>query len=488
MFDTIITQDEPDKESFEAQAIELRRALLKAQQALARSEASVIIFVGGLEGSGRGSMVHRLNEWMDPRQIETHSFWEHSDEEESHPAYWRFWRRLPPRGTMAINLGAWYNAPGYGLIEDRIKSKQLQALCEEINQFERMLQMDGVQLVKLWLHVGEEFQRLQLAEEAPRKLQNPRVPQRLDHDKISHRKQLKAARKVLELTDSKYSPWQLIDGEKPRQRDLRAGRLVLQALTSGAAGQTPPPPPGEYRPAKDSALARVDLSLELSREDYKDELKTWQARLQDCAWDAHRERIPTVAVFEGWDAAGKGSAIRRVTAAVDPRLYNVVQFAAPTDEERARHYLWRFWRRLERDGRCTIFDRSWYGRVLVERVEGFAADSEWQRAYDEINEFERQLTAHGTVLLKFWLHISPEEQLARFEERQNLLHKRHKITDEDWRNREKWSQYEAAVDDMIEHTGTDYAPWTVIPGNNKRHARVAILKAFCEALQQRGSN
>jgi polyphosphate kinase 2 (PPK2 family) len=232
-------------------------------------------------------------------------------------------------------------------------------------------------------------------------------------------------------------------------------------------------------------LAKVDLSARLGKSRYHEQLSRYQAKLQDAAWDAHAAGVATVAVFEGWDAAGKGSAIRRVTGGIDPRLYQVLQTAAPTDEESAHHYLWRFWRKLERDGRSTLFDRSWYGRVLVERVEGFASPAEWQRAFDEINEFERQLVAHGSVLLKFWLHISPEEQLRRFEEREARAHKRYKITAEDWRNREKWPAYEIAVEDMLARTDTDHAPWTVIEANDKRHARIQILKTFCKTLRKR---
>jgi polyphosphate kinase 2 (PPK2 family) len=228
----------------------------------------------------------------------------------------------------------------------------------------------------------------------------------------------------------------------------------------------------------------VDLSLALEKDEYKQKLAKYQDKLQDLAWQAYRQDRSVVAVFEGWDAAGKGSAIRRVTAAMDPRLYRLVQFAAPTDEEKAHHYLWRFWRQLQRDGRTTFFDRSWYGRVLVERVENFAREDEWYRAYSEINQFERQLVKHGCIVLKFWIHISKDEQERRFKARETEPHKQHKITEEDWRNREKWHEYELAVDQMVSHTSTSYAPWTLVAGNNKPYARVQILKTFCKAMKK----
>jgi polyphosphate kinase 2 (PPK2 family) len=232
-----------------------------------------------------------------------------------------------------------------------------------------------------------------------------------------------------------------------------------------------------------SVLDTVDLSLNLTRKEYAAELDSYQAKLQDLSWQAYRAKRSVVGVFEGWDAAGKGSAIRRVTGAMDPRLYRLLQFAAPTDEERAHHYLWRFWRQLQRDGRATLYDRSWYGRVLVERVEKLATTGQWQRAYHEINQFEEQLVKHGCIVVKFWLHISPDEQLARFKAREEVPHKNYKITEDDWRNRERWHDYEKAVDDMVCHTSTRHAPWTLVSGNHKHYARIQILRTLCEAME-----
>jgi polyphosphate kinase 2 (PPK2 family) len=230
-------------------------------------------------------------------------------------------------------------------------------------------------------------------------------------------------------------------------------------------------------------LDRVDLSARIEPDGYAKRLDAHQRELNRLAWLAWKSRRHTVAVFEGWDAAGKGGAIRRVCAAIDARTYRVISVGAPSDEERGHHYLWRFWRHLPRAGQATIYDRSWYGRVLVERVEGFASRDEWSRAYQEINDFEEQLTAHGVILLKFWVHISPEEQLRRFKEREVTPWKQHKITDEDWRNREKWPDYEAAVNEMVARTSTAAAPWTIVSGEDKRHGRVQVLHTFCERLR-----
>ena len=272
--------------------------------------------------------------------------------------------------------------------------------------------------------------------------------------------------------------------DHPYQRDLEAGNYLLQSMEAALANEANGTGISGAGVADSPAiLAGVDMNHSLDKEDYREKLDKYQSKLQDLVWKAHRESRSMIAVFEGWDAAGKGSAIRRVTQAMDPQLFRLVQYAAPSDEELARHYLWRFWRHLGRDGRCTLFDRSWYGRVLVERVEGFAREDEWRRAYEEIRRFEWQLHHHGSVVLKFWLHITPEEQLRRFKEREQVPRKQHKITEEDWRNRDKWPDYEQAVNEMIYRTDTDYAPWHVIPGNDKRYARIDILKALCKALE-----
>jgi polyphosphate kinase 2 (PPK2 family) len=214
-------------------------------------------------------------------------------------------------------------------------------------------------------------------------------------------------------------------------------------------------------------------------------LEHYQGRLNLLSRAAYREKISTVVVLEGWDAAGKGGLIRRVTPAIDARHYRVIPIAAPTEEERRYHYLWRFWRQLPRAGQVTLFDRSWYGRVLVERVEGFASEEEWRRAYAEIDDFEEQLVSHGMVVVKFWIHIDQEEQLARFKLRAETGYKQYKITDEDFRNREQWDAYEVAVNDMVERTSTDFAPWHLIEGNDKRHARIQALRILCQRLEER---
>lgn len=473
---------------YKSRARPLRRQLLQAQFDLATRDHAVIILVAGLPGAGKGVLVHRLNEWLDPRWIETSAIWRHSDEEEQRPFFWRFWRALPPRGRIGILLGSWYTRPLHRASEEQLSAGQMAAHCQEINAFEQMLHDDGTLIIKLWLQVGREAQRMQLNEEAPRLQQNPRVGAFAEHWWQLYPRAQAAAEQLMAATDRPGNRWHLVSAEDKRYREITAGEIILQALHRHA--QTPTrrqreeaaPATADVAQCRPSALDQVRLERRLDKPSYKQQLYHYQRQLQDLSWLAHRQGRSLVAVFEGWDAAGKGSAIRRVTAAVDPRLYKVVQFAAPTDEERAHHYLWRFWRKLERDGRATLFDRSWYGRVLVERVEELTPVTAWQSAYREINQFESQLLDHGNILVKFWLHISPEEQLRRFEARQREPHKQYKITADDWRNRARWQDYADAVEEMVARTSTRAAPWTLVAGNDKRYARVQILRALCDAL------
>jgi polyphosphate:AMP phosphotransferase len=489
MFETLEVGRRLKRSEYNELQLPLRQKLLEAQFDLAERDYPVIIVVAGLDGAGKGALVHRLNEWMDPRGIETNTYWEHSDEEESRPYFWRFWRSLPQRGQIGIFLGSWYTRPAQAAVDDEMTREEFAVACQQIESFERMLNDDGALVIKLWLHVSEEVQRAQLEGKAPRSQQNPRVS---DHPYELHgnySKTLEASEKLILGTDSSHSRWHLIEAHDRYYRDITAGEIIAEAMQAHQPRNQPAPVgPSDaddiaVTGLQPTVLDSVDLTKSLHKDRYRKKLASYQDKLQDLAWEAYRQRRSVVAVFEGWDAAGKGSAIRRVTGAIDPRLYKLVQVGAPTDEENAHHYLWRFWRHLQRDGRATFFDRSWYGRVLVERVEQFASPAEWQRAYSEINQFERQLVAHGSIVLKFWIHISKEEQMARFETRQQEPHKRHKITEDDWRNREKWHDYELAVDQMVSHTSTQHAPWTLVAGNDKPWARIYILKTFCKTMR-----
>jgi len=492
MFETAELGHKVSKEEYAAEVPKLREELLNAHFALKEAKLPVIIIVSGAEAAGKGEVVHRLNEWLDPRGVDTIAFGPQSDEERERPAYWRFWRALPARGRVGIFFGSWYTEPILQRTYREIKNTQLDSALDQIAFFEKMLVDDGALIIKLWYHLSKKAQRKRLEEME----ENPKTRWRVTPTDWKHYKLynrfITATERVIRRTDAGYAPWHLIEATDRRYRELTTGRIILQALKERlAAPATPKPAPAKPLPAapaedddRVTILDRVDLSQRLTVAQYDQQLAKFQGRLGQLAWAANQKGVSAVVVFEGWDAAGKGSAIRRVTQAMDPRLYRTVPIAAPTDEERAHHHLWRFWRHLPRAGMTTIYDRSWYGRVLVERVEGFARPDEWMRAYLEINHFEEQLADSGIVLAKFWIHLSRDEQLRRFKQRQDIPFKQYKITAEDWRNREKWAAYAAAVNDMVARTSTQHAPWTLVAGNDKRFARVQILKTFCQRLEE----
>lgn len=480
------------KKEYDRTLPKLRARMVQAEFALKAARVPVLVIISGVDGAGKGDVVHRLNEWFDPRGLDTHAFWHETEEERSHPFYWHFWQALPARGRIGLLLGSWYTQPVIQRVNGNIKNEALDAAMLRINFFEEMLVDDGAVIVKLWFHLSAKM----LARRLKNLDNDPRTHWRVLPVDWAHQKHYKkfvdVSERALRQTDTEHAPWHLVEATDVRYRDLTAARIILEAMEKRLARADrnkptrprPTPKSGFPYVKQPTILDQVDLSQSLSCKSYEKKLSKYQARLNTLVWAAYQKRIANVIVFEGWDAAGKGSAIRRVTAAMDPRLFRVVPIAAPTDEEHAHHYLWRFWRHLPANGLVTIFDRSWYGRVLVERVEGFAHPEEWSRAYRELNMFEEHLDEHGTVLTKFWIHISKEEQLRRFRERESVDFKQHKITAEDWRNRENWEAHMMAVHDMVAHTSTEYAPWTLVAGNDKKFARIQILKTLCRQLER----
>lgn len=491
MFESAELNRKLSKREFERQLPELRARLVQAQFALKQAKVPVIIVVSGVDGAGKGEVVHRLNEWLDPRGVDIHTFWQESELGREHPFYWHFWQALPARGRIGLLFGSWYTEPVIQRVYGRIKESDLDVALQRIAWFEEMLAHDGALIIKLWFHLSKKALHARLSKLEKKPETHWRV---LPTDWAHHRlydKFVRVSERALRGTDSSHAPWRLVESTDDRYRDLTAARIILDViqarLTQSARLKVSPsrvtPKLTITAKGEKTILDKVNLGPSLGRKAYEHKLEKFQARLNRLASAASERRIASVIVFEGWDAAGKGSCIRRVTAAIDPRLFRVIPIAAPTDEERAHHYLWRFWKHLPRDGRVTIFDRSWYGRVLVERVESFARPDEWRRAYHEINDFEQQLAEHGIVLSKFWIHISKQEQLRRFKERETVPFKRHKITPDDWRNRHKWEAYKAAVNDMVAHTSTAFAPWTLVSGDDKKFARIQILKSLCARLE-----
>ena len=488
MFEAAELGRKVSREDFNKEEPELHTKLLSVQRALRETNIPVIIIVSGVEGAGKGEVVNRLNEWLDTRGIETTAFWDESDEELERPAYWRFWRKLPSRGSIGIMFGSWYTRPIINFVYEKIDASEYEQQLNRITKFEQMLTDDDALIVKFWFHMSEKDQRKRLEKENKDKKYSPLLK------KFSKRyKQFsQASEHAIRLTDQGISPWHLVEAVDRRYRDITVGRILLESIEKKLKQYEASKKKGHSKKvihklpksSEMSILDGVDINKTISTKEYNKKLKKYQREFYKLTWAARQKKRSTISVFEGWDAAGKGGGIRRMTAAMDARLYKTICVAAPTDEERAHHYLWRFWRHLPRAGYVTIYDRSWYGRLLVERVEKFAREDEWRRAYMEINDFEEQLHEHGIIINKYWLHISKDEQLRRFKEREKTPWKLHKITEEDWRNREKWDAYKLAINDMVVHTSTEYAPWTIIPSNDKRLARIEILKTACQRLEE----
>jgi polyphosphate:AMP phosphotransferase len=490
MFESAELGHKINKEVYDAEVPALREALLDAQFDLAeKAKFPVIILIGGVDGAGRGETVNLLNEWMDPRFIQTHGMGEPSDEEMERPMMWRFWRALPPKGKIGVFLGSWYTWPILNRVRGVTKPAELDQSLERAKRLEKMLTDEGALIIKFWLHLSKAKQQTRLKLLEANAKTRWRVTKRDWDNYKRYDKFLTIHESVIRHTSTAEAPWIVVEGEDARYRSLTVGKVILQAIRHrldelGTKKETPIRA-APFLPSIDKLhiLQALDLKQKLAKKKYQVELEKYQGKLALLTRDAKFKEITVLAVFEGNDAAGKGSSIRRITSAVDARQYQVVPIAAPTEEERAQPYLWRFWRHIPRKGRVTIFDRSWYGRVLVERVEKFCAEADWMRAYHEINDFEAQLVRHNVVVVKFWLTISKDEQLRRFEERKNTSFKRFKITDEDWRNREKWEDYEHAICDMVDRTSTQLAPWTLVEANDKYFARIKVLKTLCQRIE-----
>lgn len=488
MFESAELGHKVAKEVWEKEVPALREALLDAQYDLAAAKFPVVILVAGVDGSGKSETVNTLNEWMDPRHIQTHGLDEPSDEERERPHMWRYWRMLPPKGKIGIFDGSWYTWPILERAHGRIKTSDLDQDMARVARFEQMLIHEGALVLKFWMHLGKDTQkkRLKSLEKDP-KTRWRVTPRDWKHFEMCDTFR-QVAERALRSTSTADSPWIVVEATDPRYQKLTVGKLLLERLRARLDNPAPRPAAAPPKPAIDldgvNILKALDLTKRMDKKDYEEELLTLQGKLNLLTRHRNFGKHSVVMVFEGVDAAGKGGSIRRITQALDARTYRIQPVAAPTEEERAQPYLWRFWRNLPRRGRVMFFDRSWYGRVLVERVEGFCSEADWQRAYSEINDFEDQIVRSRSILLKFWLSISQEEQLRRFEERQATPFKRFKITEEDWRNREKWPAYESAICDMLDRTSTEIAPWTLVESENKYYGRIRILRTLVQRLEE----
>jgi len=476
---------------YEHELPKLQDRLLDAQFELREKRAhAAVMIVTGIPAAGRSEVVNELLGWLDPKHVTVYGFRAPSDAERDRPVLWRYWRIMPPKGRIAILHGGWYQellkeAARLGRSQ-RVLPPALRRMVERVRQLEKMLVLDGVSLVKVHLHVSPETQKKRLD-----KLQADRTTRwRVTREDLWMARHYdgveRAFEHCLQATDQPIAPWQVVDGTDGEHRALEVGRRLADALERRGAAPATKRARGKLAPVASQVRVRLPVrypDAPPSDDEYDDELEMLQGRLALLSRRKRFARHAVVAAFEGMDASGKGGAIRRIAAALDARQFRVVPISAPSPEEIARPYLWRFWFHLPPRGNYTIFDRCWYGRVLVERVRGLTPARDWQRAYAEINEFERQLTEHRVVVAKFWLSVSRQEQLERFAERDRNPLKRFKVDPEDWANRKHWNDYQRAAREMIGRTDTEHAPWTVVPADDKRQARLAVLRALADRVE-----
>lgn len=504
------------KDAFRELEPQLREDLLNAQFDLVdQRKKAVLVLLNGPDGAGKGQVLNRFYQWLDAHYLETISYDNPDRFHHHHPQAWRYWRDLPAKGRIGVMLGNWYHIILREMLEGDVSPAVLTHTLDRVNRMEAMLSAENVVIVKLWLHLNrdEATERLKRAN-GHRGVDDltirewPQVETGKDHDRL-----LMESVRVAEITSTAYAPWIVVPAGDSRYRDAAAGKALLDALLRASAPQVAAPAPSaastpsapcgpmqanetpagaagadsapstRFKLPVASLVGSLDLSKRLDEDEYKDRLEKAQLGIAERMASKAMRKRGLICVFEGNDAAGKGGAIMRLRQALDPRRVRVHPIAAPSDEELAHPYLWRFWRRIPAVGHSAVFDRSWYGRVLVERVEGYCTEEDWMRAYGEINDFERDLDANGFLVMKFWLAISQDEQYRRFKEREAVPFKRFKLTPDDWRNREKWPLYEAAANDMVDRTSTTFAPWTLVEAQDKLYSRVKILETIVGRLK-----
>lgn len=491
------------KETYKKEIAPLKEELSNLQHRIKEQKIPVIVLFEGWSAAGKGSFISDVIRNLDPRGYKVQTFAPPSESERRMPLLWRYWAKIPEQGQFAIFDRSWYQQGAQEHLEDGVTDKAYKRRLESFRIMERQLTDNGTVIVKFFLHVSKETQEERFNRLEADKNTLWRVTETDWKRNRQYVKYRAAFDEMLEETDTEYAPWHAVASDDRYTALSKIYKVLVKSVREAVeAKERQAQREAEEKEAAQDPAARIvlpygfnlkamprltdiDLSVTISEEEYDKQLKKLQKKLRALHNQMYEERRPAIIAYEGWDAAGKGGNIKRVSAALDPRGYEVIPIAAPDKHEASRHYLWRFWQHIPKDGHIAIFDRTWYGRVMVERIEGFCSEEDWQRAYREINEFEKELYNWGAVIVKFWLQIDQDEQLRRFTDRQNTPEKQWKITDEDWRNREKWPYYELAVDDMLRYTSTDFAPWHIIESNDKKYARIKALKVLVKAIESR---
>ena len=492
MLEKIDLSKKVDKKTYRRVMDEAEEKLGLLQRECKDAGIPVILVFEGMGAAGKGVQINRLIQALDPRGFDVYACDRPTEDEQMRPFLWRYWTKTPAKGRIAVFDRSWYRSVQVDRFDGLTPEDKLGDAYQDILSFEKQLCDDGTVIMKFFLYIDKDEQKRRFKKLEGSKETSWRVTDEDWNRNKYFGRYLKMNEEMLEKTDTDYAPWVIIEAVDKDYAALKIASTVMDRLEYELEHSRPE----EEKTAqgqeakirerfKNGVLSGIDLSKSLTEEEYKTRLKKLQKRLAELHSELYRLRIPVVIGFEGWDAGGKGGAIKRLTSNLDPRGYRVNPTAAPNDIEKVHHYLWRFWNNMPKAGHIAIFDRTWYGRVMVERIEGFCKEEDWRRAYQEINEMESHMANFGAVVLKFWLHIDKDEQERRFNERMNDPAKQWKITDEDWRNREKWDAYEAAVNEMLVRTSTTYAPWTIVEGNSKYYARVKVLRTVVEALEEK---
>ena len=492
MLEKIDLSKKVDKKTYRRVMDEAEEKLGLLQRECKDAGIPVILVFEGMGAAGKGVQINRLIQALDPRGFDVYACDRPTEDEQMRPFLWRYWTKTPAKGRIAVFDRSWYRSVQVDRFDGLTPEDKLGDAYQDILSFEKQLCDDGTVIMKFFLYIDKDEQKRRFKKLEGSKETSWRVTDEDWNRNKYFGRYLKMNEEMLEKTDTDYAPWVIIEAVDKDYAALKIASTVMDRLEYELEHSRPE----EEKTAqgqeakirerfKNGVLSGIDLSKSLTEEEYKTRLKKLQKRLAELHSELYRLRIPVVIGFEGWDAGGKGGAIKRLTSNLDPRGYRVNPTAAPNDIEKVHHYLWRFWNNVPKAGHIAVFDRTWYGRVMVERIEGFCSEAEWRRAYQEINEMESHMANAGAVVLKFWLHIDKDEQERRFRERQANPAKQWKITDEDWRNREKWDQYEEAVNEMLIRTSTTYAPWIVVEGNDKRYARVKVLQTVVDALEKK---
>jgi polyphosphate:AMP phosphotransferase len=480
------------KDDYKMQKEALQEKISELQREIKEKGIPVLIVFEGWGASGKGTLINELIQPLDPRGFTVYTTNTLNEDERLRPFLWRYWIKTPSRGRIAIFDKSWYRRVHVDRMDSGIHGEELRASFQDIKSFEQQLSEDGCVIIKFFLHISKKEQK-----ERFKKLEgNESTSWRVTDSDWKHNEQyedyIKIVEEMINETHREHAPWVAVESEDKRYAAIKIFKHVIERMEEAlrkANTQIEIEDTSSDKKEKEKdkiiILDKIDLSKTLDKEQYKKKIKEYQKEIRFLEHEAYRKRLPVIILYEGWDAAGKGGNIKRLTEEMDPRGYEVIPVAAPSYIEKSHHYLWRFWKEVPKAGHIAIFDRSWYGRVMVERIEGFCSENEWKRAYREINEMESQLTNFGTAVIKFWMHIDKAEQLRRFEERKIDPRKQWKITDEDWRNRDKWDQYEEAVNEMLVKTDTYYAPWHIIESNDKYYARIKVLETVIEVLKNK---